>query len=60
MPLAIKPELPACFGGLIALGEGVYKTTAGVVLLLAGSVMILRQVPAAEPDVALGPPYRPA
>jgi hypothetical protein len=32
------------------LDESVYKITTGLVLLLAGSLMIFRQVPAAEPD----------
>jgi uncharacterized protein len=44
-------SLPTAFvGGFIVLDESVYKTTTGTVLLLAGAVTMLRQLPAAEPD----------
>jgi uncharacterized membrane protein YfcA len=43
--------LPTAFvGGLIVLDEHVYKTTTGVVLLLAGAIMILRRERAIELD----------
>ena len=49
-PLLLS-SLPAAFvGGLIVLDEHVYKTTTGVVLLLAGVIMILRRERAIEPD----------
>ena len=42
-PLLLS-SLPTAFvGGLIVLDEHVYKTTTGVVLLLAGATMILRR-----------------
>jgi uncharacterized protein len=50
-PLLLS-SLPTTFvGGLIVLDEHVYKTTTGVVLLLAGATMILR------PDRAIGPDH---
>lgn len=49
-PLLLSSLPTALVGGRIVLDESVYKTTTGVVLLLAGSLVILRQVPAAEPD----------
>jgi uncharacterized membrane protein YfcA len=52
---ALKPlllsSLPTAFvGGLIVLDQHVYKTTTGVVLLLAGAAMILRRDRAIGPD----------
>lgn len=49
-PLLLSSLPTALVGGFIVLDEVVYKTTTGIVLLLAGIVMILRQMPAAEPD----------
>jgi uncharacterized protein len=49
-PLLLSSLPTALVGGFIVLDEGVYRTTTGVVLLLAGAVMILRQVPAADRD----------
>jgi uncharacterized protein len=49
-PLLLSSLPTALVGGFIVLGEGVYKTTTGAVLVLAGTVMILRQEPAAERD----------
>ena len=49
-PLLFASLPTALVGGFIALDERVYKTTTGVVLLVAGVVTILRKVPAAEPD----------
>jgi len=49
-PLLFASLPTALVGGFIALDERVYKTTTGVVLLVAGAVTILRKVPAAEPD----------
>jgi uncharacterized protein len=40
----------ALVGGFIVLDDRVYKTTTGVVLLLAGAVMILRREPAIDQD----------
>jgi uncharacterized membrane protein YfcA len=49
-PLLLS-SLPTAFvGGLIVLDEHVYKTTTGVVLLLAGAIMILRRERAIEPS----------
>ena len=49
-PLLLS-SLPTAFvGGLIVLDEHVYKTTTGVVLLLAGAIIILRRERAIEPD----------
>jgi uncharacterized membrane protein YfcA len=49
-PLLLS-SLPTAFvGGLIVLDEHVYKTTTGVVLLLAGAIMILRRERAIELD----------
>jgi uncharacterized protein len=47
-PLLLASLPMALIGGFIVLDEGVYKTTTGVVLLLAGAVMILRRDTAAE------------
>jgi len=49
-PLLLSSLPMALVGGFIALDEGVYKTTTGVMLLLAGTAMIVRQVPAAQRD----------
>jgi uncharacterized protein len=49
-PLLLASLPMALIGGFIVLDEGVYKTTTGVVLLLAGAVMILRRDTAAELD----------
>lgn len=44
-------SLPAAFvGGFIVLDESVYRSTTGIVLLLAGSLMIFRRGPAQEFD----------
>jgi uncharacterized membrane protein YfcA len=52
-PLLLS-SLPTAFvGGLIVLDEHVYKTTTGVVLLLAGAIMILRR------ERAIGPDHQP-
>ncbi|UFW85924.1 sulfite exporter TauE/SafE family protein [Bradyrhizobium barranii] len=49
-PLLLS-SLPTAFvGGFIVLDESVYKTTTGVVLLLAGAAMILRRDGATAPD----------
>jgi uncharacterized protein len=49
-PLLLS-SLPTAFvGGLIVLDDHVYKTTTGVVLLLAGATMILRRDRAIGPD----------
>jgi uncharacterized membrane protein YfcA len=49
-PLLLSSLPTALIGGFIVLDEGVYKTTTGAVLVLAGTAMILRQEPAAERD----------
>jgi uncharacterized protein len=49
-PLLLSSLPTALVGGFIVLDEGVYKTTTGAVLVLAGTVMILRQEPAVERD----------
>jgi uncharacterized protein len=49
-PLLLSSLPTALIDGFIVLDEGLYKTTTGVALLLAGSLVILRQVPTAEPD----------
>ena len=49
-PLLLASIPTALVGGFIVLDEHVYKATTGIVLLLAGAVTILRQVPAPEPD----------
>ncbi|WP_225164193.1 sulfite exporter TauE/SafE family protein [Bradyrhizobium sp. BRP56] len=42
-------SMPAAFaGGLMVLGEDIYKTLTGIVLLLAGAVMIVRRGGAAD------------
>jgi uncharacterized membrane protein YfcA len=41
-PLLLSSLPTALVGGFIVLDERVYKTTTGVVLLLAGAAMILR------------------
>ncbi|WFU31228.1 sulfite exporter TauE/SafE family protein [Bradyrhizobium brasilense] len=47
-PLLLS-SMPAAFaGGLMVLGEDIYKTLTGVVLLLAGAVMIVRRGGAAD------------
>ncbi|VIO79174.1 sulfite exporter TauE/SafE family protein [Bradyrhizobium ivorense] len=47
-PLLLS-SMPAAFaGGLMVLGEEIYKTLTGVVLLLAGAVMIMRRGGAAD------------
>ncbi|QOZ24026.1 sulfite exporter TauE/SafE family protein [Bradyrhizobium sp. CCBAU 51753] len=47
-PLLLS-SMPAAFaGGLMVLGEDIYKTLTGVVLLLAGAVMIMRRGGAAD------------
>jgi hypothetical protein len=49
-PLLLS-SLPGAFiGGLIVLDEHLYKTTTGVVLLLAGVTMIFRRERVDEPD----------
>lgn len=48
-PLLLSSLPTALAGGFIVLNESVYKATTGIVLLLAGSLTILRQAPAAEP-----------
>jgi uncharacterized membrane protein YfcA len=49
-PLLLSSLPTALAGGFIVLDEGVYKTTTGAVLVLAGAVTILRREPAAERD----------
>jgi|SRR6185437_2014081 uncharacterized protein len=49
-PLLFASLPTALVGGFVVLDEGVYKATTGVVLLVAGTVTILRQAPVAEPD----------
>ncbi|MHC6157691.1 sulfite exporter TauE/SafE family protein [Bradyrhizobium sp. C9] len=47
-PLLLS-SMPAAFaGGLMVLGEDIYKTLTGVVLLLAGAVIIVRRGGAAD------------
>ncbi|BBC02349.1 MULTISPECIES: sulfite exporter TauE/SafE family protein [Bradyrhizobium] len=47
-PLLLS-SMPAAFaGGLMVLGEDIYKTLTGVVILLAGAVMIVRRGGAAD------------
>jgi uncharacterized protein len=49
-PLLLSSLPTALLGGFIVLDERVYKTTTGVVLLLAGAAMILRRDGVAAPD----------
>jgi uncharacterized membrane protein YfcA len=49
-PLLLSSLPTALAGGFIVLDERVYKTTTGVVLLLAGAATILRRHVAAAPD----------
>jgi uncharacterized membrane protein YfcA len=49
-PLLLSSLPTALVGGFIVLDERVYKTTTGIVLLLAGAVMILRREPAIDQD----------
>ena len=49
-PLLLSSLPTALAGGFIVLDERVYKTTTGVVLLLAGAATILRRHLAAAPD----------
>lgn len=49
-PLLLSSLPTALAGGCIVLDEHVYKTTTGVVLLLAGAAMILRRQLAADCD----------
>ena len=49
-PLLLSSLPTALAGGFIVLDERVYKTTTGVVLLLAGATTILRRHVAAAPD----------
>jgi uncharacterized membrane protein YfcA len=50
LPLLLSSQPTALVGGFMVLDERVYKTTTGVVLLLAGAGMILRRDGAAAPD----------
>ncbi|WP_245287022.1 sulfite exporter TauE/SafE family protein [Bradyrhizobium sp. Tv2a-2] len=43
LPLLLSSVPTALVGGSIVLNEGVYKTTTGLVLLLAGAATILRR-----------------
>ncbi|MFB9264623.1 sulfite exporter TauE/SafE family protein [Bradyrhizobium erythrophlei] len=47
-PLVLSSMPTALAGGLIVLGEHIYRTLTGVVLLLAGAAMILRRGHAAD------------
>jgi hypothetical protein len=49
-PLLLSSIPAALAGGFIVLDEHLYKTTTGVVLLLAGAATILRRDGAAAPD----------
>jgi uncharacterized membrane protein YfcA len=49
-PLLLASLPTALVGGFIVLDESVYKTTTGIVLLIAGAVTMLRPAPAVEPD----------
>jgi hypothetical protein len=49
-PLLLSSLPTALVGGFIVLDDRVYKTTTGVVLLLAGVVLILRREPAIDQD----------
>jgi uncharacterized membrane protein YfcA len=49
-PLLLSSLPTALTGGFIVLDEGLYKITTGVVLLLAGAVMLLRREHTADPD----------
>jgi uncharacterized protein len=49
-PLLLSSLPTALVGGFIVLDERFYKTTTGVVLLLAGAAMILRRDGSASPD----------
>ena len=49
-PLLLSSLPTALAGAFIVLDESVYKTTTGVVLLLAGAAMILRRQPADNRD----------
>ena len=49
--MLLASSMPAALlGGLIVLDERIYKTTTGVVLLIAGAVTILRRNGGASPD----------
>jgi uncharacterized protein len=49
--ILLASSMPAALlGGIIVLDERIYKTMTGVVLLIAGAVMILRRNGAASPD----------
>jgi uncharacterized protein len=51
LKLLLMSSLPtALVGGFIVLDERIYKTATGVVLCLAGAVMILRRNPAIDQD----------
>jgi uncharacterized membrane protein YfcA len=49
-PLLLSSLPTALAGAFIVLDESVYKTTTGIVLLLAGAAMILRRQPADNRD----------
>ena len=49
-PLLFSSLPTALVGGFIVLDERVYKTTTGVVLLLAGTAMVFRRGGASDPD----------
>jgi uncharacterized membrane protein YfcA len=49
-PLLLSSLPTALAGGFIVLDERVYATTTGVVLLLAGAVMVFRRGGASDPD----------
>ncbi len=49
-PLLLSSVPMALLGGFIVLDERVYKTTTGIVLLIAGAATILRRDGAAAPD----------
>jgi uncharacterized protein len=50
-PLLLSSLPAALAGGLIVLDEHLYKSTTGMVLLLAGATMIFRRRHAGEPDL---------